>query len=273
MSLARSDDNGWYSWNEFFTEVSAAKSPRPLSVQGTERKQSALEAISVLKGLIEACQASHPECAMQRESLPTQVIDVAGNQISLHIPNGERESYAALSHCWGKLLLIQTHRSTMGDRIVDIPWASLSKNIQGAVTTTILLGLKYLWIDSLCIIQDDPEAWARESGSMASLRGSSAVMASKKISTIDHPRSPPSLCSKVSMQTVTCSRSRSVRETITDGTEICYHLGAKLFETPPLFTRGWAFQEMLLATRLCPVPLPGAGLGLQNFTMVRVWYA
>ncbi|KAG4431247.1 hypothetical protein IFR05_013269 [Cadophora sp. M221] len=169
MGLASSDDDGWYSWDEIFTEVSAAKSPWPVIGQASERKGSAFESIAVLKTWIETCRASHPQCSMQNPNLPTRVLDVDGDTISLYVSEHEKEPYAALSHCWGKRLVIQTHKSTFGDRILDIPWGSLSKTFQDAVTTTRLLGLKYLWIDSLCIIQDDAEDWARESGSMASI--------------------------------------------------------------------------------------------------------
>lgn len=47
--------------------------------------------------------------------------------------------------------------------------ADLPVVFQEAVTVTIKLGLRYLWIDALCIIQDDPSDWERESACMAEI--------------------------------------------------------------------------------------------------------
>jgi hypothetical protein len=43
----------------------------------------------------------------------------------------------------------------------------LSRTFQDAVRITRELGERYLWIDSLCIIQDDEDDWAREAALMA----------------------------------------------------------------------------------------------------------
>lgn len=45
--------------------------------------------------------------------------------------------------------------------------SQLPKTLSNAVKTVRHLGIRYLWVDSLCICQDDPEDWARESSRMA----------------------------------------------------------------------------------------------------------
>jgi hypothetical protein len=40
---------------------------------------------------------------------------------------------------------------------------SLPKTFQNAITVTRMLGIRYLWIDSLCIIQDDVKDWEEQS--------------------------------------------------------------------------------------------------------------
>ncbi|KAH8724540.1 heterokaryon incompatibility protein-domain-containing protein [Phaeosphaeriaceae sp. PMI808] len=47
------------------------------------------------------------------------------------------------------------------------PFSRLPKTLQDAMTITLRLGLQYIWIDSLCIIQDDPEDLSREIAKMA----------------------------------------------------------------------------------------------------------
>jgi hypothetical protein len=51
----------------------------------------------------------------------------------------------------------------------DIPWSSLLKTFRDAVDITWSLGRKYLWIDNICIIQDDQEDWRREAAAMSQI--------------------------------------------------------------------------------------------------------
>lgn len=51
--------------------------------------------------------------------------------------------------------------------MVSIPIDKLSACFRDAMYATIGLGYQYLWIDSLCIIQNDPADWEKESKSMA----------------------------------------------------------------------------------------------------------
>jgi hypothetical protein len=163
-----SDADGGYSFNKVYTASGSTKAPWLLIGEASERSRSTKEAIKVLRGWIDTCLTSHLACTTERRALPMRVIDVSSHNPSLYVPQGEVEPYTALSHCWGKSPLIQTHRNTLQDRVDGITWNSLSKTFQDAVTTREL-GFRYLWIDSLCIVQDDPEDWARESGQMASI--------------------------------------------------------------------------------------------------------
>jgi hypothetical protein len=51
----------------------------------------------------------------------------------------------------------------------EVPWRSLPKTFQEALELTARLGLCFPWIDSLCVIQDDPDDWRHESAKMASI--------------------------------------------------------------------------------------------------------
>ena len=86
----------------------------------------------------------------------------------LYESQGEDANYIALSHCWGGKTPIKTTRSTLKNRKNQIQWCRLSKTFQDAVTITRRLGIEYLWIDSLCIIQDDIDDWVAESAKMCS---------------------------------------------------------------------------------------------------------
>ncbi|KAK7985256.1 hypothetical protein PG988_002878 [Apiospora saccharicola] len=83
--------------------------------------------------------------------------------------------YIALSHCWGKTLTkdLITTSGNLQSRLRSISHDSLPPSFQDAVTITRALGIRYLWIDALCIIQDSAADWATESAKMASVYGDS----------------------------------------------------------------------------------------------------
>jgi hypothetical protein len=83
--------------------------------------------------------------------------------------------YATLSHCWGppeKHPLLTT-RHNIGDRMLHIAMEDLSQTFRDAVQMTRRLGVRYLWIDSLCILQGDEDDWAKESMCMSAIYGNS----------------------------------------------------------------------------------------------------
>jgi hypothetical protein len=83
--------------------------------------------------------------------------------------------YVALSHCWGentnflKLTLGNQHILRLGVSVTE-----LTKTFQEAILTAASLGYSFLWIDSLCIIQDSKEDWKRESATMRDIYRNSA---------------------------------------------------------------------------------------------------
>lgn len=86
-------------------------------------------------------------------------------------------SYAALSYCWGDLKAneFQTTQATVASRYEGVDFRQLPRTIKDAVTTTRALGLEYLWVDSLCIIQDDKDDKNREIADMSRIFGNSTI--------------------------------------------------------------------------------------------------
>ncbi|KAI0554272.1 HET-domain-containing protein [Xylaria curta] len=119
------------------------------------------------------CRLKHPRCVAQRSrTLPTRVLDVGENLATasirlLETEPGQSAEYIALSYCWGKTGNITTTKSTLRERTKDIAWSLLPKSFQDAIKVVRGLGIRYLWIDALCIIQDDAADWESESAKMA----------------------------------------------------------------------------------------------------------
>jgi hypothetical protein len=98
-------------------------------------------------------------CAQHGDTeLPTRVLDV-GSEGDEKVYLRESKSlsvggsYTILSHCWGTTHPLITTSSNLNDRKNGICYEGLPATFKDAVTVTRLLGLKYLWIDSLCILQ------------------------------------------------------------------------------------------------------------------------
>lgn len=64
---------------------------------------------------------------------------------------------------------MQTTVDTLNDRKRSIPLSSLNQTFRDAINVTRSLDLQYLWIDSLCIIQDSPSDWTRVSAKICSV--------------------------------------------------------------------------------------------------------
>ncbi|KAK0733067.1 heterokaryon incompatibility, partial [Lasiosphaeria miniovina] len=81
----------------------------------------------------------------------------------------ESSEYVALSYAWGKHYPLTTKRASLATRLAGIPIKDLPKTFRDAVVLARFLGIPSLWIDSLCIVQDDPHDWEIESSRMAAV--------------------------------------------------------------------------------------------------------
>ncbi|KAF4957073.1 hypothetical protein FSARC_11404 [Fusarium sarcochroum] len=99
---------------------------------------------------------------------PTRLIDVRKDKGTVYLRNELKPGtkYVALSHRWGKSQPVITTKANLEARSNGITFSELPRTFQDAVTVTRNLRIDYLWIDSLCIVQDDPEDWKREAEKM-----------------------------------------------------------------------------------------------------------
>lgn len=114
---------------------------------------------------LSTCDQSH-SCRLPSTGLPqypTRLLDVSTEILRLIITKESRPTgnYATLSHCWGDAQFLQLSAKTMGMLQIGFRCEQLPKTFQHAIQATRSLKLRYLWIDSLCIIQgSDVEARA-----------------------------------------------------------------------------------------------------------------
>ncbi|KAJ4294299.1 hypothetical protein N0V90_007989 [Kalmusia sp. IMI 367209] len=110
---------------------------------------------------------SFPGIGYHSISFRGEIINLAGQQ-------GEHwetlPHYATLSYCWGRADFIKTTRENLSTFLDDIPFEHLPKTFQDAIYIAKRLGLEFIWIDALCIVQakgdEHPYDWYQESGRM-----------------------------------------------------------------------------------------------------------
>ena len=128
--------------------------------------------LKVLGEWIRDCDSNH-QCYPQDDNfLPTRLLSIKDTYTGVIrlVDNGEVHTrsrhYAALSHRWGspeRETNFCTYRSNIESLKQGILVANLPRTFQDAVSVAHGLGLSYLWIDSICIIQHDDADWETES--------------------------------------------------------------------------------------------------------------
>jgi hypothetical protein len=110
---------------------------------------------------------------------PTRLLrlDPEGSEFRVQLvePKNITLGYAALSHCWGKVQPLKTTQFNLKAHLNGIHFGDLPCLFQDATRVTHSLGLHYLWIDSLCIIQDSKEDWEEQCTRMADIYRDAAV--------------------------------------------------------------------------------------------------
>ena len=100
---------------------------------------------------------------------PKRLLDLRGGAVVLR-EDPQHQKYACLSHCWGaNASFVKTISATLNAFKTNIPWECLTATFRDAITICRRLGISFLWIDSLCIIQDSDEDWRDQAGRMADI--------------------------------------------------------------------------------------------------------
>ncbi|KAH6684977.1 heterokaryon incompatibility protein-domain-containing protein, partial [Plectosphaerella plurivora] len=201
------------------------------------------------------CLNSHVKCRESLPKLPSRVIDVrvANGKCKLVETKGASGRYMTLSHCWGTLRILTTVKENIDIHRRGIDLKALPKTFQDAIWMTDRLGIQYLWIDSLCIVQNDADDWARESALMAAIysnshltlaataskNGSEGLFKERAVDTFSMtvPGLAPLAASVMRRREHECLLN--IDEESVDYFE----------DSLPLNTRAWVYQERLLSPR------------------------
>lgn len=159
----------------------------------------------------------------------------------------EHVKYVALSYCWGGDQVYKTTSERLPAYSLSIQWDILPKTIQHAVKVTSALDIKYIWVDSLCIIQDDDNDKAREIASMPNIYNEATVtiVAAAAKSAGEgflYDRDPQALTGSTFKLPFKCPDGRMGSVFLTD-------IGKLEFDEH-IDTRAWTLQESYLSKRI-----------------------
>lgn len=219
-------------------------------------RQLDLDKLEILgKAWIEECQSNHPECSSEPSALvpqlPTRILDLREvgrtRRIRLWHSKGARGHYVALSHSWGGSQPAKTTKANLDARCESLELGELPRTFNDALQVTLRLGFSFLWIDSLCIVQDDVEDWKTESVRMGDLyRNASVTVAATRAKNSEAGFLGPRERTRV---------AKIPRNSIDDeaGALNVYIGHRRSFEDDvdngPLNKRAWVFQERILSPR------------------------
>lgn len=212
------------------------------------------------------CRQEHDDCNVRKHTEgPKRLLDISrrstGSSDTIRLVDFDGSvvpDYLALSHAWGfgEDRPLKTVKGNFEIHKTGIETASLSRTFRDAVAVSRRLGEQYLWVDSLCIIQDDEEDKAKEIPRMQIIYEGAALTISAMSA-----RDGRDGCwiPRRRVFDLTLEGGKSIRLAVHRSFELSYQhasflsssqLDSDLETQYPLATRKWALQERLLSRRI-----------------------
>lgn len=263
-----------------------------------------VDAIAKIKRWMVTCADSHDcqelidEMIVEGGFVPSRILDLGavateardptvthiGDTVRLVSGADVQGSWAALSYCWGLGASenVRTLKANLEQHQRAIPVRILPATVQNAIQLARALGFRYLWIDALCIVQDDSEEWAKEAASMGSVYLHASLVIRNETSDdcrrplqVRHAFTMPNLATTYKMRDfdfdntsfrslvasaqMTRLNSGSLSDNACEPDAIYVRLGSGILHQMvstwnqaaifPLGARAWTLQEGFLATR------------------------
>ena len=228
---------------------------------------------AIIKNWVHDCTTSHPLCKPPDQSfLPSRLIDVGDERSKdarliltrdasdCQQMNEKSARYIALSYCWGlgdnakDATEFTATPETIQQHLNMLPIQSLPRTILDAIAFTRRLGVRYLWVDSLCIIQGNSiearEDWMKESPLMAEIYGRAYLTIASTWAKSMHDGifitrpSDPEKCVGLGLRSLENPRCKGVVKLVPK------HDSPVDSMDEPLHRRAWALQERILSRRV-----------------------
>lgn len=222
------------------------------------------QSLSFVSHSIDQCISTHEICGEgKHHRLPKRIVSIGlkpSHSIKLIEGSQIRARYACLSHCWGNTRTIETTNENIAQHNKNIAWSSLPRTYRDAITFCRGLKIKYLWIDSLCIIQNDKKDWEEEASKMASVYANSFITLAATSAPHHHAPCVSQLGPQNHLKEIGRIGSNNaaeyfpilVREAFLHPDNMTDELPQPVLDkkTFPLLHRAWVYQERILSPRV-----------------------
>lgn len=213
-----------------------------------------------IRDWLRSCNSNHDNCRSRTvgadqlwpRELPTRLLQIhqgsgqLGIKLVEHGAYEDEVRYAALSHCWGESQPVQLLHRNVNEFTRGIPIESLPLTFREAVELCSSLGIGYLWIDSLCIIQDSRADWERECSLMQLVYSNCWI----NIAATASDNSIGGLFRRGPMRQTPVFRASWTGDLKSGDYLIDYHqFWAEALDREPLNQRAWVLQERMLSPR------------------------
>ena len=239
---------------DLVSQANLVDDPAAIDVPGRILQPSMLsdDTAAMIKKWHYSCQQNHSKC-LRPAFRPQRLLHVGGGEVGHLTLQPCHENfvptvleYAALSYIWGGPQRFMTTKDSLGARMTRIDLGDLPGTIRDAVLVCRAIGIQWLWVDVLCIIQDDPKDKLEQVKMMGEVFRSATLTIVPAFS----QRSDEGFLSDT-FENVTLPFQRFHDKT-SSGRRGSVCLIKKQLDTPrfPIESRGWTLQERLLSTRL-----------------------
>ncbi|KAI9148417.1 hypothetical protein HJFPF1_12249 [Paramyrothecium foliicola] len=151
---------------------------QPLCLQSSQNEASCTssstgseDTLQFVRDCLNQCETQHTTCSSTIGGdtwYPTRLIEVRNDSLRL-VESAETsisKPYASLSHCWGGAKILNLTTENIDELKGAIDLNLLPQTFKDAIRFVRGLGINYIWIDSLCIVQDSAEDWKKEAHAM-----------------------------------------------------------------------------------------------------------
>lgn len=148
--------------------------------------------IALINHWRQVCEKEHKSCRKTslHQLLPSrylEIIDPSDERAGVRLVQNQdkkRGAYACLSYCWGDNANTQAGQTThdnLASQLQGIPMNMLPNTVADTIWLCYKLGIRFLWVDRLCILQDDLNDWSKEASRMCEVYSRSALTISVPI--------------------------------------------------------------------------------------------
>jgi hypothetical protein len=248
-------------WYRCFIAVPQAVLPVGMSVSGRGSVIPMNECLPVAQEWMSSCLDKHEQCQKhtQPHTYPTRLLDLGGHNCRLIVPQDHKllGPYAALSYCWGpNPNFLRLTADNLQEFRGGIPYTRLPIAFQEAILIVKELGIRYIWIDALCIIQSGRgsiEDWRSESGRMQEVYSNCII----NLSLAQATRPDQSCLGGYNLDCTPPFEADIVDGADVAGSRTYTILSQDYFQEAlydqPISSRAWVMQERLLATRVLSI--------------------